>query len=411
MPNPVTSVSARSLKTYLQTPDQVVLLDFWAPWCAPCRALAPTLERLAQHSGDTLTVLKIDIDKHPDLRNQFAIRGIPTLILLRGETELARRSGSLSLQALRGWIREQGVELSSTLEPTPTPWGAFYGDAQLRDFLLTRLKQHAENEQLIVARTSTWNNDRGTLCAALVHSDSDGVFERVTGLPANLMPALDFFNITTEQQVSQVFDGLALNTDTRHVAGEWLRRWLDDAGQDWPQLLNDKPLDALRRTWLELSANHPTSDQQWQALHKAAQALGNIGGDPSRELQSYLARLLARLSPLPADSDLPAWQAVFAAVKNCSVHLLMHDLGWTAQERATPALRNQWFEQREREHGGFNAQTLQSHREQWNTENAAFLLKEQQFHADYLQNAARSQARHLQTLAALLADAPLYTPL
>lgn len=411
MQNPVASVSARSLKTYLQTPNQVVLLDFWAPWCAPCRALAPTLERLAQHSGDALKVLKIDIDQQPELRNRFAIRGIPTLILLRGETELARHSGSLSLQALRNWIGEQGVALSNAQGPTPTPWGAFYGDAQLRDFLLTRLKQHAENDELIVARSSTWNDGRGTLCAALVHSDSNGVFERVTGLPANLMPVLDFFNITREQQVSLVFEGLALNTDTRHVAAHWLRHWLADAEQDWSRLLDEEPLDALRRKWLELFACEHASPQEWQTLHDTAQALSNDSGEPLRELQGYLARLLARLSPIPADSDLAAWQAVYAMVKNCSVHLLMHDLGWTAQERATPGVRNQWFEQREREHGGFTAEALQSHREQWNTENAAFLLKEQQFHEDYLQNITRNQARHLQALAALLADAPLYTPL
>jgi thioredoxin 1 len=79
-----------------------VFLDFWADWCGPCKMLAPTFERLAEKYGEQVTFAKIDVDEMPDLANKFAIRSIPTLVLLqdgnvvkrlvglRGEQELAQ---------------------------------------------------------------------------------------------------------------------------------------------------------------------------------------------------------------------------------------------------------------------------------------------------------------------------------
>ena len=61
----------------------LVLVDFWAPWCGPCRAIAPVLEDLAAAYGDKLTVAKIDIDDHRVKAGEFGVRAIPTLILFK----------------------------------------------------------------------------------------------------------------------------------------------------------------------------------------------------------------------------------------------------------------------------------------------------------------------------------------
>jgi thioredoxin 1 len=77
----------------IQESDKPVLIDFWAEWCAPCHMMAPTFERLAEKYSDAITFAKVDVDALPELANQFGIRSIPTLLLVRGGTEAERLIG------------------------------------------------------------------------------------------------------------------------------------------------------------------------------------------------------------------------------------------------------------------------------------------------------------------------------
>jgi thioredoxin len=63
--------------------EGVVLVDFWAQWCAPCRRLAPTVDQLAEEFDGRLTVAKMDIDENPSTPMRFMVRGIPTLLLFK----------------------------------------------------------------------------------------------------------------------------------------------------------------------------------------------------------------------------------------------------------------------------------------------------------------------------------------
>ena len=73
--------------------DKPVLVDFWAPWCGPCKMLAPHLEDIAKSLGDKVSIVKINVDENPQTAAQFGIRSIPTLILFKGGNPVETKVG------------------------------------------------------------------------------------------------------------------------------------------------------------------------------------------------------------------------------------------------------------------------------------------------------------------------------
>jgi len=89
----------------VQGSELPVLVDFWAPWCGPCRQMAPQFAEAARQLKGRALFVKVNSDEAPQLSQRYAIRSIPTLIQLRGGRELQRISGALSTAQILGWLQ------------------------------------------------------------------------------------------------------------------------------------------------------------------------------------------------------------------------------------------------------------------------------------------------------------------
>lgn len=81
------------------------VVDFWAPWCGPCRMLGPIFEEVSHEVGDVALFAKVNIDEHSSVASDFGVRSIPTLIIFKEGKAVSTKTGVLSKETLAAWVR------------------------------------------------------------------------------------------------------------------------------------------------------------------------------------------------------------------------------------------------------------------------------------------------------------------
>jgi thioredoxin 2 len=100
-------VDEAAFDRHVANSDIPLLIDVWAPWCGPCRAMAPMFERAAGELEPDVRLLKLNSDNAPTVSSRLGISGIPTLLLMRGGREIARTSGAMDAQRIVAWTKAE----------------------------------------------------------------------------------------------------------------------------------------------------------------------------------------------------------------------------------------------------------------------------------------------------------------
>ena len=311
-----------------------VLVDFWAPWCGPCKALAPTLSKLSEQFQGSVDFVKIDVDENSVVRDRFGVRGIPTLILLHNGEELGRVVGNRTTTQLAGFIDSHLGSVTPMPAAIAVAFDAFGGDAQAKAERLSALRAWLDRKRAAPAETM-WEGEIGSAIQFVGNATDADDCARTLGVPANVLA---------------VTESLSSYRNTHLDAAEFVAQWLEaiPVGADLARLPHMLIADLLRCAELTALMGDDSAllsvRDQLVAYHDPArgngardaeltaikQALSHIDVDPADATRAVAAKLLESIAQPLSDSSIVT-DFVFA-LAGAHWELLRRACNWTSED-------------------------------------------------------------------------------
>ncbi|TLV04998.1 thioredoxin [Klebsiella indica] len=411
----IQELTPESVDSLLANESLPLLIDLWAPWCGPCQAMAPMLDKLAENTVGKLRVTKLNVDDWPELMTSFRVRSIPTLILFNQGSEHARQVGVSSLTELNQWLRDQGVNVTNDgeeIQLQEANWGAFYNDDALYQLYRQRLEQAAEQQSIIHYLGGQVGQHQRTLAANMVNTDSLETFERATGIPSGLAHCLDQLDIFSSEDVRVLMDALTAGKILDLVPLRFIEQWLQQS--HWPTRLTPA-VESLRQRWLELTAQYlrgeSTALNHWNQLLNELQTQQECT-EGQFPISHILCKLLLELSYPPEAAHSDAWLSICIHVSMLQMQLLQRDAGFSDPELLLPEQRWHWINQQMP--GDITEMEIEQYIEQksqqWNQQHEAFSRKETHFFEQYVPLMRSLLPTLRQSLMTIIDSAPVYQP-
>ena len=101
---PTVSTNNNTFNDDISTPNILILVDFWAEWCGPCKQIGPILEEISNEKKDQIKILKLNIDENPETAQKYGVQGIPTLMIFQNGNLIDTKIGSLPKSNILEWL-------------------------------------------------------------------------------------------------------------------------------------------------------------------------------------------------------------------------------------------------------------------------------------------------------------------
>jgi thioredoxin len=322
------NVTAEEFDTVVLGNSRPVLIDFWAEWCGPCKALAPSLEKVSKNFGGKVSIVKVNVDEVPAIRDRFGVRGIPTLILMNGGQELARITGNRSATQLSVFL-DSHLGTSTFVESAKIALSAFGGDANAKTVYVNRLREHIESK-LAAPNEPMWD---GNISGGLQFVTNEPLSEecaRVLGVPPEVVSLVETLssyygtNAKNAEFIGDWLDHIPAGANLSRLPAELVVRILES--DTVSKLVSaESALLGLRDELLSMhiaeSKGEVVVDSKWQDAKQACQERGVFG-----------VMLAAGASPLRKNPEL--LDEFIPRVTMSVWRKLQADCGWKAGDEA-----------------------------------------------------------------------------